>query len=34
MEEKKYNRQMVYQWIDDIREMGIEQSFLGIVEEN
>ena len=32
--EKKYNRQMVYQWIDDIREMGIEQSFLGNVEEN
>ncbi|MDO4304813.1 MAG: hypothetical protein Q4D94_12970 [Bacillota bacterium] len=30
-----YNRQMVYQWIDNIRRMGLQQSFLGRrAEEN
>lgn len=24
-----YNRQMVYQWLDNIRKMGLQQSFLG-----
>lgn len=29
-----YNRQMVYQWIDNIRRMGLQQSFLGRIEES
>lgn len=29
-----YNRQMVYQWIDNIREMGNMQSFFGKIIEN
>lgn len=24
-----YNRQMIYQWLDNIRKMGLQQSFLG-----
>lgn len=30
----KYNRQMVYQWLDNIREMGNMQSFREIRERD
>ena len=27
-----YNKNMIYQWLDDIREMGVEQTFLSSEE--
>lgn len=29
-----YNRQMIYQWLDNVRKMGLQQSFLGGNEKN
>lgn len=29
-----YNRQMIYQWLDNIRKMGLQQSFMGRSQSN
>lgn len=31
---KKYNRQMIYQWLDNIRQMGLQQSFLSDIQRD